>query len=173
MKKYYVKLLYKIDLKLIEGYENYAISYLGYVKRLSTGIILKQPISNHGYRVVTLCNNNGKKTFLVHRLVVKHFLPNIYNKPCIDHKDGNKLNNVIYNLRYATYLENNRNRVVNKNSITGVKGVCYINGKFRANIRYLGKLRYLGYFDNIQDATKIRKYFASLFFKDFINDCEK
>jgi hypothetical protein len=164
-----------MDFKLIEGYENYEISNLGDVKRLSTGIILKQTISNHGYKVVTLSNDNGKKTFLVHRLVVKHFLPNIYNKPCIDHKDGNKLNNVIYNLRYATYLENNRNRTVNLNSSTGIKGVCLCKktGKFRANIRYCGKLRYLGYYDNIQDAKKVRQHFASILFRNFLNDCEK
>lgn len=35
------------------------------------------------------------------------FIPNPKNKPTVDHKDGNRLNNSIENLRWATYSENN------------------------------------------------------------------
>ena len=54
-------------------------------------------------------NINGYKTFknlLVHRLVAIHFIPNSNNYPCVLHKDNNKLNNNINNLRWGTAKEN-------------------------------------------------------------------
>lgn len=50
------------------------------------------------------------KTYHVHRLIAEAFLPNIDNKPEIDHIDRNKTNNAVSNLRWATSKENKRNR---------------------------------------------------------------
>ena len=47
------------------------------------------------------------KTHLVSRLVATAFIPNLENKPTINHIDGNPLNNNIVNLEWATYKENN------------------------------------------------------------------
>jgi len=43
----------------------------------------------------------------VHQLVAEAFIPNLENKPCINHKDFNRLNNYISNLEWCTYSENN------------------------------------------------------------------
>ena len=51
-------------------------------------------------------NNKGKKR-TVHRLVAEAFIPNPDNKPTVDHIDGNRTNNSISNLRWATYSEQN------------------------------------------------------------------
>lgn len=44
--------------------------------------------------------------FHVHRAVAELFILNPENKPCIDHIDGNKHNNHVSNLRWATHSEN-------------------------------------------------------------------
>lgn len=52
----------------------------------------------------------NKKRYLVHRLVADTFLLNLKGKPQVDHKDRNRSNNCVDNLRWATPSENQRNR---------------------------------------------------------------
>lgn len=59
------------------------------------------------YQIVNLPIERGKpKCFLVHRLVARYFVNNPANKPQVNHKDGNKLNNHFTNLEWATQSEN-------------------------------------------------------------------
>ena len=61
-----------------------------------------------GYLQVRLTLKNGDaKNHLVHRLVAEAFIENVANKPTVNHKDGDKHNNNIENLEWATYSENN------------------------------------------------------------------
>ena len=46
------------------------------------------------------------RTYKVHRLVAKTFLPNPNNLPCVNHIDGNKHNNHVSNLEWSSYSEN-------------------------------------------------------------------
>ena len=72
-----------------------------------------------------------KKFVTIHRLVALTFLPNPDNKRTVNHKDGNKLNNHVSNLEWATYQENNKHAISTglRTSIRKVKcletGVIY------------------------------------------------
>lgn len=63
--------------------------------------------SKRGYRVVSLYKDGNATMKNVHQLVAQAFIPNPDNKPCINHKDFNRLNNYVENLEWCTYAENN------------------------------------------------------------------
>lgn len=67
--------------------------------------LLKGTNSNNGYVTVSRA-----PAILLHRLVAETFIPNPDGKPCINHKDGNRKNNHVTNLEWATHSENNKDR---------------------------------------------------------------
>ena len=70
----------------------------------------KSPRNN--YFIVTLISPlRERKNRSIHRLMCETFLPNPENKAHVNHKDGNKLNNSIDNLEWATEKENSQHAV--------------------------------------------------------------
>lgn len=88
---------------LVEGIE---VSNIGRIKNTKTGNILKTAIDRYGYEKVSFTSNGEKYYYTVHRLVAITFIPNPLNKPQVNHKDGNKLNNKVINLEWNTASEN-------------------------------------------------------------------
>ncbi len=64
--------------------------------------------STTGYLTVGFTVDNKTITKKAHSLVALAFIPNPENKPCINHIDGNKLNNNDWNLEWCTYSENSK-----------------------------------------------------------------
>lgn len=88
--------------KDIDGYEDYQITSWGRVFNKKTGKFVYQEIHDKGYLRVDLFNDMGRKHMKVHRLVAQAFIPNPWNKPQINHIDGNNQNNSISNLEWVT-----------------------------------------------------------------------
>lgn len=118
--------------KDVLGYEGlYQVSNLGRVKSLERKNIfycglrkeyLERPVkekilsfnkSNRGYLQVCLTKNGKYRTYTVHRLVAKAFIDNPLNKKTVNHIDGNKENNCVNNLEWATNRENNKHAWAN------------------------------------------------------------
>ena len=92
--------------KDIPNYEGlYKINNYGKIKRLPFNRYIKTH-NEKGYIRVALCKNNKVKHLYLHRLIALTFIPNPENKPEVNHKDGNKLNNNINNLEWSTRKEN-------------------------------------------------------------------
>lgn len=88
--------------------QTYSINEFGEVRNDLTRKIKRTFVNKrNGYRCVDLWSNNKSTKYTIHRLLAEAFIPNPTNKPTVDHKDGNRLNNSLDNLRWATYSEQN------------------------------------------------------------------
>lgn len=90
--------------KPIPGFEKYGkVSNLGRVWS-SRGKMRTTFVAKNGYERVGFCG--GKHTIAVHKLVALAFCDGYKDGLCVNHKDGNKLNNMASNLEWVTHSEN-------------------------------------------------------------------
>lgn len=114
--------------KDVKGYEGlYQVSNLGRVRSFikcnahpNIPRIINPYKHNSGYLRVDLATEKGNQQYSLHRLVASAFIPNSNNKPCVNHIDGNKHNNVADNLEWVTYSENQKHAFA-----TGLKHCKY------------------------------------------------
>jgi hypothetical protein len=74
--------------------------------RPSGGRMLKPQKHPKGYLFVNLWKEGDFKSILIHRLIAETFIPNMGNKPEVNHIDSNKKNNSVENLEWSSRSEN-------------------------------------------------------------------
>jgi len=90
----------------VTGYEGlYSVDIFGNVYK-ANGKEMKQIQNQFGYMNVSLTKNGKQTQHRVHRLVAQAFIPNPLNKQQVNHIDGNKKHNVVWNLEWCTCKEN-------------------------------------------------------------------
>lgn len=86
--------------------KRYLISNYGRIKKIN-GTVVIPSILRDGYMGVNLTKANARrKKWRLHRLVALSFIPNPTFKKYVNHKDGDKLNNLVSNLEWCTAKEN-------------------------------------------------------------------
>ena len=76
------------------------------IRRIGSNAFVTTSLHHSGYYYIAL---NGR-SYQLHRILAKHFIPNPDNLPQVDHIDRNPLNNSIENLRWVSNSDNLRNR---------------------------------------------------------------
>ena len=139
------------DIEEFKGY--YQVSNLGRVRSLDRDILRKTgSVERKKGKILKICynkrvnvyvvylNKNGyRKACSVHRLVAEAFIENDdpENKTTINHKDGDRSNNKVDNLEWASYSENLKhsydelNRPINIGAVKkrGCKSINKITGE--------------------------------------------
>lgn len=123
-------------------------------------------IAGGGYAKIT----SERKTVYLHRLILN--APFYYD---VDHKDGNKLNNVISNLQLATESQNTAKSKIQSNNTSGYRGVIWFRArnKWAASIRVDRKLIHLGHYHDKNEAAlayniAAKKHFGEFAFQNVI-----
>jgi len=152
------------DIKGLNG--KYKISNYGNVMRINKdersikNKILKKQINQNGYEYVHLLRDFRK---LIHRLVAEHFISNPYNKPHINHIDGNPLNNYCGNLEWCTPKENTFHMINILNKKCGNrKPVINIKTKEKFDSIYQASLEYKVNYKHLAKSVKHRKDLTDL-----------
>ncbi len=154
----------------INLYLNYEVSSVGRVRNVDTGLILKPSLAIVGYYVVNLCSSKKAKKHYIHRLVAEAFITNLDDKPIVDHRDGDKANNCVSNLRWATKSENAMNQKPQLNVSSKYKGVSFdkSSNKWAAYIMIDKKKNHLGFFSSEDEAARRYNEKAIKLFGEFV-----
>ena len=121
--------------KDILGYEGlYKVSNTGKIFSIerhgTKNRILSSVDNGKGYLRVKLSKNDKPKSYMLHRIIAEAFIPNLENKKCVNHINGNKKDNRIENLEWCTHSEN-----VNHAIRTGLKKIKPLPGMKVINIK--------------------------------------
>lgn len=110
-------------------FDNYYASEDGRIYSGKRNKYLSTRKSNRGYLLVNLSINGKCKTFSVHSLIAKAYIPNPDNLPEINHIDGNKENNCVTNLEWCS-ASYNCTHALQEGLRVPTKGLDTKNGHF-------------------------------------------
>lgn len=148
---------------------NYIVYPDGKVFSKYKGEFIALTLTREGYISIRIGKfSNERKTLKVHRLVAKAFIPNPDNLPFVDHKDRDKTNNNVDNLRWCSRRTNNCNRSKQKNNTSGLTGINQNEwGNWKASYSLLldGKrIKKSKTFKTKEEAIKFREEMVRLYY---------
>jgi len=119
--------------------------------------------SSHGYKRVFVFG----KQWLSHRVIWCMFNNTLPKE--IDHKDGDKTNNKIENLRPTSRSGNTANSAIRSDNKSGFRGVVWhkVTNKWQAQTMLNGKRIHMGVFESKLEAALAYNYKAKEIFGDF------
>lgn len=97
--------------KDVHGFTAYEVSSDGCVRLKHNKHPMKPYMTKDGYARINFNEHGKRKNVGLHRLVAMAFIPNPEGKPQVNHKNGNKLDNRVSNLEWATARENAQHAV--------------------------------------------------------------
>lgn len=100
----------EIQWRPVLGYPLYEVSSDGRVRNVASGKEKSTFIGNQGSSCVNLYRNGERALKQVHRLQGEAFL-DLAKGLTINHKDGNRANNLLSNLEVVTQAENNLHKI--------------------------------------------------------------
>jgi len=120
--------------------------------------------TNTIYASRNINSNNGRKTLLMHRLIL-----GLMSDTECDHIDGNGLNNRRSNLRPCSHQQNAFNAKIYRKTSSEFRGVSWRKGtdKWAAYIKFNGQQIHLGFFADEVDAARAYNGAAMKYFGVF------
>jgi hypothetical protein len=108
-----------------------------------------------------------KKAYAVHKIIYEMHHGDVETP--IDHRDQDKMNNFVENLRPATKSQNEANTTKRVTNTSGYKGVYWSKqySKWRAKIDHNKRQIHIGYFEILEDAAVAYNKRASELFGEF------
>lgn len=159
----HARLLSRLDYEPETGIFRWKVAAKGMPKPGKRAGCLKQ-CKNGIYRVIRV----DKVLYRCNRLAW-FYVHGVWPVSDVDHKDTDKLNDAIENLREATRQQNNVNGPAHKHNLLGIRGVGWDKSrqKFRAQIGKGNRTFGLGRFDTIEEAIAARNAAATRMFGEF------
>lgn len=141
--------------KEIEGYEGkYLVSDTGKVFSIRANKTLTPSQTEKGYLRVCLQDKGEKRWLRVHRIVASAFIANHDSKETVNHINGNRKDNRVENLEWATMEEQNRDPRRNAKMSESMKRCKYICDKMRKVAQIGPDGNVIQTYESLQDAAR-------------------
>ena len=134
--------------KLIKDYPKYMISDTGKIWSFYYSKEKIPRLRKDGYYDICLINENGKKWFYIHRLVLENFDKKCPENMECDHKDRDKSNNKISNLHWVNKKQNIKNRK-------------FKNKKGSIQMRKNGRFRFIYYIKGVKKSKDFEYFYQA------------
>lgn len=132
----------------LNGFESkYKVTSDGRVYSEYLQDFIKTFYSKGGYVRVKLNFGDRSKKYMVHRLVAKAFIPNVDNKPHVDHIDRDRTNNCVENLQWVTPKENSQLAVIRGSKDTVM--YTFVNTETGEILEFSNKHKILKHFGKV------------------------